>query len=69
MRNSKSDPPRLALQDLIAEVQRVNAEIQAARARAEAASARIPQARALPDPMVSVGYTNEGFTRLTLGSM
>jgi cobalt-zinc-cadmium efflux system outer membrane protein len=63
------EAPRLTLQDLIAEVQRVNPEIQAARARAEAANARIPQARALPDPMVSVGYINEGFSRLTLGSM
>jgi outer membrane protein, heavy metal efflux system len=61
--------PRLALHDLIAEVQRVNPDIQAARARAEAANARIPQARALPDPTVSVGYINEGFSRLTLGSM
>ena len=60
--------PRLALQDLIAEVQRVNPDIQAARARVQAAKARIPQAGALPDPMISVGYTNEGFRRLTLGS-
>jgi outer membrane protein, heavy metal efflux system len=58
----------LTLQDLIAEVQRANAEIQAARARLEASKARIPQARALPDPMVSVGYTNDSFRRLTLGS-
>jgi outer membrane protein, heavy metal efflux system len=58
----------LALQDLIAEAQRANPEIQAIRARVEAAKARIPQARALPDPMVSVGYTNVGFSRLTLGS-
>ena len=62
------DAPRLALQELIAEVQRVNPDIQAARARVQAANAKIPQARALPDPMVSVGYTNEGFRRLTLGS-
>jgi outer membrane protein TolC len=69
MRNGEIDAPHLVLQDLIAEVQRVNPDIQAARARVQAANARIPQARALPDPMVSVGYINEGFSRLTLGSM
>ena len=42
MRNGTIGAPRLALQDLIAEVQRVNAEIQAARARAEAANVRTP---------------------------
>jgi outer membrane protein TolC len=68
-KDGKIDTRRLALRELIAEVQQVNPDIQAARARAEAANARIPQARALPDPMVSVGYTNEGFSRLTLGSM
>ncbi|HEX5911626.1 MAG TPA: TolC family protein, partial [Rubrobacter sp.] len=69
MRKGAIDAPRLALQELIAEAQRANPKIQAARARVDMAQARIPQARALPDPMVSVGYTNEGFSRLTLGSL
>jgi outer membrane protein, heavy metal efflux system len=67
-RSGGIEAPRLAMQDLIAEAQQANPEIQAARSRAEVAKARIPQARALPDPMVSVGYTNEGFGRFTLGS-
>lgn len=58
----------LALQDLLAEALRANPEIRAARARVEAAKARIPQARALPDPMVFLGYSNESFSRFTLGS-
>ena len=51
-RDSTIASPRLALPELIAEVQRVNPDIQAARARVQAANARIPQAGALPDPMV-----------------
>ncbi|MFN3476035.1 MAG: TolC family protein [Candidatus Methylomirabilales bacterium] len=62
------EAPLLPLQDLIEEAKRANPEIQAARRRVEAAWARVPQARALPDPMVSLGYMNESFTRLTLGS-
>lgn len=62
------EAPLLPLQDLIDEAKRVNPEIQSARRRVEAAWARVPQARALPDPMVSLGYMNESFSRLTLGS-
>lgn len=41
--------------------------VQAAAARLEAAR-RVPsQRRALPDPMASIGYTNEGTSRFTLG--
>lgn len=62
------EAPLLTIKDLIDEAKRVNPEIQAARRRVEAAWARVPQARSLPDPMVSIGYMNEGFSRLTLGS-
>lgn len=56
------------LKPLIEEAKRANPEIQAAKRSTEAAWARIPQARSLPDPMVSVGYQNEGFSGLTLGT-
>ncbi len=46
---------------------RHNPEIRAAQAKARAAQARPAQAGALPDPMVDLGYHNEGFNRLNLG--
>lgn len=61
------EAPLLSLQELIEEAKRVNPEIQAAKRRVEAAWARVPQARSLPDPMISLGYMNESFSRLTLG--
>ena len=54
----KSDPPpppaRLA--DLVREALDRNPEIQAARRTVDARRARIPQARAWPDPTVTLGY-------------
>lgn len=61
------DGPQLGLDDLVAEARRANPDIRAATARVAAARARIPQASALPDPLFSVGYTNESFGQLTLG--
>ena len=43
------------LRDLITEMRAVNPEVQAARRIADAAAAGVPQAGALPDPMLSVG--------------
>lgn len=59
--------PPLRLADLMDEARKNNPEILAAQARAKAAHERIPQAGALPDPMVSVGYENEGFKKYTYG--
>lgn len=54
----KSDPPpppaRLA--DLVREALERNPEIQAARRNVDARRARIPQAKAWPDPTVTLGY-------------
>ena len=61
-------PTSMDLKQLIEEAKRANPEIQAAKRRVEGAWARIPQARSLPDPMVSLGYQNEGFSGLTLGT-
>jgi outer membrane protein, heavy metal efflux system len=60
----QGDPPRSAspsadpLEELVAEALATHPEIQAALRRAEAAEARVPQAGALPDPMLSAGLTN-----------
>jgi outer membrane protein, heavy metal efflux system len=57
----------LALEPLIAEALANNRELRAAEARIEAAGFRITQAQGLPDPMISIGYQNEGFTSYTYG--
>ncbi|MCE5263670.1 MAG: TolC family protein [Deltaproteobacteria bacterium] len=56
-----------ALEPLIAEALANNREIRVAEARIAAADFRITQAWGLPDPMVSVGYQNEGLTRYNYG--
>lgn len=53
------------LDSLIAEALKNNPEIQASAARIEAAHLRVPQAGSLPDPMLMVGYQNEGLERYT----
>ncbi|OPY12335.1 MAG: outer membrane channel protein [Syntrophus sp. PtaB.Bin001] len=57
----------LNLDSLIAEALKNNPEIHAAEARIDAADLRVRQARALPDPMLMVGYQNEGTSRYTYG--
>jgi outer membrane protein TolC len=57
----------LELQPLIAETLTNNRELRAAESRIAAAGFRITQARGLPDPMVSIGYQNEGLTNYTYG--
>lgn len=47
-----------SLDDLLAEADTANPEIVAARRLAEATTARVPQAGALPDPMLGVGFMN-----------
>jgi cobalt-zinc-cadmium efflux system outer membrane protein len=50
----------LKLQDLIREAVNNNPEIHVSEARAKASGYRIPQATSLADPMVMIGYENEG---------
>lgn len=57
----------LELPPLIAEALANNPELQAAESRIQAAGFRTTQAKALPDPMVSIGYQNEGLTRYNYG--
>jgi outer membrane protein TolC len=49
-------PTPLALQSLIDEATQQNPEIAAMRRRFDMMRARVPQAKALPDPMISYGY-------------
>jgi outer membrane protein, heavy metal efflux system len=55
------------LVDLIDEAMKNNPDLLASQAKIEAAGYRIPQSKALPDPMLMVGYQNEGLTRYTYG--
>lgn len=55
----------LQLQGLIDEALKASPEILAARAKASASGFRVPQSMSLPDPMVMVGYQNEGTSRFT----
>ncbi len=58
----------LRLNDLIEEGLKSNHDILVSDARIEAAGYRIPQAKSLPDPMLTTGYQNDGFRRITYGS-
>ena len=55
----------LKLSDLTEEALKNSPEIQASLSKIEAARYRIPQAKSLPDPMLTFGYQNEGFDRYT----
>jgi len=58
--NAFAEDRTLKLQDLIQEAIKNNPEIHMSAARAKALGHRIPQATSLPDPMVMMGYENEG---------
>jgi outer membrane protein TolC len=64
---SPAPPPDSLLAGLVAEALERNPDLLAAEAGLEAARQRIPQASALPDPMLAVGYTNDGWAP-SLGS-
>lgn len=55
------------LQTLINQAINCNPEIRATQARISAAEFRIPQAKALPDPQVTLGYQDDTFREFTLG--
>jgi outer membrane protein, heavy metal efflux system len=57
----------LELQPLIEEALAKNQELLVAEARTAAAGFRITQAMGFPDPMISIGYQNEGLTGYTYG--
>lgn len=51
-------PDTLRLAEVVAEARQANAMLQAARYAADAAAERVPQAGALPDPMLTLGLRN-----------
>jgi cobalt-zinc-cadmium efflux system outer membrane protein len=55
------------LEPLIREALANNRELRSVESRIPAADFRIAQAWGLPDPMVSIGYQNEGLTRYNYG--
>jgi cobalt-zinc-cadmium efflux system outer membrane protein len=62
-------PADSLLAQLIAESLAARPEIAAAEAELAARGERVPQAGALPDPMLEVGIQNDGFDGLTIGEM
>ena len=58
----------LDLAALLAEAERANPDLLARTARAQAAEEIPSQRGALPDPMLSISYTNDGLDAFTLGS-
>jgi len=59
----------LNLQELIDEALRNSPDILASQSRVSASEYRIPQAKSLPDPVVGVGYQNEGWNKYSFGDM
>jgi outer membrane protein, heavy metal efflux system len=60
--------PELTLDACLAEALAANPDLRAAKARIKTAGHKAPQAGALPDPQLSVGYQNEGLNRYTYGN-
>ena len=61
------DPTDPQLAGLIHDALAANPQLKASQSAIDAARAEVPQAGALPDPMVTLGYQNDGFQRLTYG--
>ena len=61
------DRASVELSALLDEVDRASPQLLASRLRAEAATHVAPQRQALPDPRLSVSYTNDGLSSFTLG--
>lgn len=59
----------LSLQPLIEDALKHNRELLAAEARWKTSTYKVSQATSLPDPMVMIGYQNEGWNQYTFGTM
>jgi len=66
---AEAPPPDLLLDRLIAESLAVRPEVKQAQATVSAEQERIPQAGALPDPVLTLGIQNDGFNGLQIGKM
>ncbi|HZR09018.1 MAG TPA: TolC family protein [Myxococcales bacterium] len=58
-----------ALDRLLRQAAERNPEVSQARAAVEAERRRVPQAGALPDPVLSLGIQNDGFKSIQIGEM
>lgn len=65
---ASGDRAPIDLSALLDEVERTSPQLLAMRARTEAAASFAEQREALPDPKLSVAYTNDGLSGFTLGS-
>ncbi len=59
----------LTLARLLADALEARPELRQAEAQVRAARERVPQAGALPDPVLQVGIQNDGFSGLMIGEM
>jgi outer membrane protein TolC len=57
------------LERLVEESLAARPELRAAEAAVQAERERVPQAGALPDPVLSLGIQNDGFDRIAIGEM
>lgn len=64
-----ADQAALELQPLIDEALKNNHDLYVTDAKWKASSAKARQAGSLPDPMVMIGYQNEGWNEYTFGKM
>ena len=64
---AEGPPATLDLAALLREADVENRTVAALRARAGAVQATVPQAGALPDPLLRLSYTNEGIDEFTYG--
>ncbi|HEX5750828.1 MAG TPA: TolC family protein [Archangium sp.] len=62
-------PTDPTLEELLAEAFKTRPELQQAEAPVRAARERVPQASALPDPVLQLGIQNDGFNGLMIGEM
>lgn len=71
--HAETSPPRLptdaTLARLIDESLDARPELRKAAAVIDAESERVPQVGSLPDPMLQIGWQNDGFTSIGLGRM
>jgi outer membrane protein TolC len=61
-----SDP---LLTEFVSDALAARPELAAARATADADFELVPQAKALPDPVLSLGIQNDGFSKIEIGEM
>ncbi len=67
LQSQAPDSSNPQLDNLIRDALAASPQLKASRAAIDAERAKVPQAGALPDPIVSLGYQNDGFRKFTYG--